>query len=217
MIIDENCNKYLNKNELIEMANIMSDAFLTHSNFVYTIKRDDKRKKVLFNTFLMMYKIINKYGYISVVKKDLKSIGYITFMDAKDKAQISFMRILRTNSLLLVIKLIFNLRIAEIAKLIKYLKIYNKYQKEENKEGKVHLYSTGVDFNYKGKGYMGKAIRNSYMYFQDLGYNEMTLETADLSNIPIYEKLGFTVIKRISTSDEKQTICFMVKKLYQKV
>lgn len=217
MIIEENSNKYLNKNQLIEMANIMSDAFLTHSNFVYTIKKDNKRKIVLFNTFLMMYKIINKHGYISIVKKDFKPIGYITFMDASDKAQISFMRILRTNSLLLVVKLIFNLRISEIAKLMKYLKVYNKYQNAEDKEGKVHLYSTGVDLSYKGKGHMGNAIRNSYTYFEGLGYKEMVLETADLSNIPIYEKLGFNVIKRVKTSDGKQVICFMSKKLNQKV
>ena len=39
MIINENSLKdFLNRNELIEMADIMSDAFVNHSNFIYTIR-----------------------------------------------------------------------------------------------------------------------------------------------------------------------------------
>ena len=56
---------------------------------------------------------------------------------------------------------------------------------------------------------MGKAIRNTYQYFKDLGYKEMVLETADPINIPIYNKLGFKTIENRSTKDKLQTICFM--------
>lgn len=213
MIIDQNSTEYLNNSELKEMANLMSDAFLTHSNFIYTIKRENKRKIALYNIFYTMYKVINKYGYISVVKEKSKVIGYITFMDAFDKSQISLIRVLRTKGLLLLIKFILNLRINEIFKLLKFYNVYNKYHKTEDLDLKIHLYSTGVDSTNKGKGYMGKAIRTSFTYFFNLGYKEMVLETSDLSNIPIYEKLGFQVKSYVETSDKKQTICFMNKKL----
>ena len=60
---------------------------------------------------------------------------------------------------------------------------------------------------------MGNAIRNTFTYFKNVGYTQMVLETSDLSNIPIYEKLGFVVDEYIKTKDQKQTICFMTKKL----
>ncbi len=209
IINDERLSDYLNKNELIEMADIMSDAFVNHSNFIYTITDAKRRKKALFNIFLMIYKIINIYGFTYIVREKNEVIGYITYMDASDKSQISFRRILKTRGLLLVIKFFLILKFSEIKKLTRYIKTYNSYQKTEIKEDKIHLYSTGVKDKYKGKGLMGKAIRNTYPYFKDLGYNEMVLETADPINIPIYIKLGFKKIENRSTDDNLQTICFM--------
>lgn len=210
MIINgDSLKDYMSPYELIEMADIMSDAFVNHSNFIYTIKRENKRKKALYNIFLMMFKIINRYGYIHIVKEKEEVIGYITFMDSADKAQISFLRILRTRGLSLVFKFFLNLRLTEIRELVKYIKTYNRYQKNENKDHKIHLYSTGVKTDFKGKGYMGKAIRSTYPYFKKLKYKEMVLETADLSNIPIYEKLGFKKIETVTTKDGFQSICFM--------
>ncbi len=214
MIVNENSLKdYLSKKELIEMADIMSDAFVNHSNFIYIIKRENKRKQALYYIFLMMYKIINKYGFIYTVKEKKETIGYITFMDSADKAQISFIRILKTRGLFLIFKFFYCLKFSEIKELIKYIRIYNKYQKTDNKESKIHLYSTGVKNSFKGKGCMGKAIRTTYPYFKNLGYKKMVLETADLSNIPIYEKLGFKIVETVSTKDKQQTICFMIKVL----
>ena len=60
---------------------------------------------------------------------------------------------------------------------------------------------------------MGKAIRKTYEYFKDSGYLEMVLETADPTNIPIYNKLGFETIENRSTKDNRQTICFMSRAL----
>ena len=213
IINNDKARDYLTKSELIEMADVMSDAFVSHSNFVYTITDDSKRKKALYNIFLMMYKIINIYGYTYIVYEKNEIIGYITFMDSSDKAQISFGRILRTRGLFLVLKFFLNLKLSEIRKLIRYIRTYNNYQKTENKEAKIHLYSTGVKSNYKGKGLMGRAIRNTYKYFKELEYNEMVLETADPINIPIYNKLGFKVIENSSTKDKLQTITFMGLKL----
>ena len=210
MIINEERNSdFLNKSQLIEMADVMSSAFVSHSNFIYTISSDKRRKKALNNIFLMMYKIINIYGFTYLVYEKEEIIGYITFMDSSDKAQISFKRILKTRGLFLVFKFFLLLRFSEIKKLISYIRTYDKYQATEDKTHKIHLYSTGVKSDFKGKGYMGKAIRNTYQYFKDLGFEEMVLETADPINIPIYNSLGFKVVENSSTPDNKQTICFM--------
>ena len=204
---------FLTKTELKQMADVMSDAFVNHSNFIYTITNDFRRKRALYNIFLMMYKIINIYGYTYLVFENDEVIGYITFMDSSDKAQISFWRILKTRGFRLVVKFFLILKFSEIRKLIKYIYTYNNYQKTEIKKGKIHLYSTGVKHNFKGKGLMGKAIRSTYHYFKDLGYQEMVLETADPINIPLYNKLGFKTIEDRSTKDNLQTICFMSMKL----
>jgi GNAT superfamily N-acetyltransferase len=213
IINEERSSDYLNKSQLKEMANVMSSAFVSHSNFVYTISSDKRRKKALYNIFLMMYKIINIYGFTYLVYEKEEIIGYITFMDSSDKAQISFKRILKTRGLSLVLKFFLLLRFREIKKLISYIKTYDEYQATEEKDYKVHLYSTGVKADFKGKGFMGKAIRNTYQYFKDLGYKEMVLETADPINIPIYNKLGFKTVENRSTPDNKQTICFMAMTL----
>lgn len=214
MIINEGIKiDLLTKSQLVEMADVMSDAFLSHSNFVYTISSPIRRKKALFNIFLMIYKIINIYGYTYLVYNDEEIIGYITFMDSSDKAQISFGRILKVRGLRLVLKFFLSLKISEIKKLISYIKTYDKYEATEDKTGKIHLYSTGVKSSHKGKGYMGKAIRNTYQYFKDLGYKEIVLETADPINIPIYHKLGFKITENRSTPDGLQNICFMAKLL----
>jgi len=209
IINDDRTSDYLTKSELIEMADVMSDAFVSHSNFIYTITDELRRKKALYNIFLMIYKIINIYGYTYLVYEKDEIIGYITFMDSSDKSQISFRRILKTKGLLLALKFFLILEFSEIRKLNRYIKTYNDYQKTEDKLGKIHLYSTGVKSNFKGKGLMGKAIRNTYQYFKDLGYKEMVLETADPINIPIYNKLGFKTIENRSTRNKLQTICFM--------
>lgn len=213
IINNERRNNYLSKTELFEMANVMSDAFLNHSNFVYTIVDDKRRKKALYGIFLMMFRIINIYGFTYLVWENNHIVGYITFMDSSDKEQISFRRILKTRGFLLVLNFLISLKFSEIRKLIAYIKTYNNYELTEVKEHKIHLYSTGVKSEYKGKGLMGNAIRKTYKYFKDLGYLEMVLETADPINIPIYKKLGFDTIENKSTKDNQQTICFMSKTL----
>ena len=213
IINDDKKSDYLSKEELTMMADIVSDAVVNHSNFRYTFRNEKKRKKALFNAFLLMYKVINIYGYTYIVKEQNEIIGYITYMDSSDKEQISFGRILKTKGLLQGIKFALLLNIFEMIRLRKYIKTYNNYEKTEDKEYKIHLYSTGVKSEYKGKGIMGKAIRNTYQYFSDLGYKEMVLETADPINIPIYNKLGFNIIESRSTKDNLQTITFMVKPL----
>ena len=70
--------------EIKEMANTLSNAFISHSNFVNVIKKQEKRQKALYQSFLMMCKVINKHGYIFKVVRDDITVGYINYMDPLD-------------------------------------------------------------------------------------------------------------------------------------
>ncbi len=195
----------LSKNELLEMADIMSNAFISHENWVERIKKDAKRKKILNDLFLVMFGVINRYGYIFVVSKENKNIGYITYMDPADKAQISLLRIIRTGGLIPAIRFLIRLNISILKHMSNYMKVYNSHTHHIEKLS-IHLYSTGIKEEYRGKGIMGHALRESFEYFYNQGYKMIELETSDKSNIPIYQKLGFKIEEVISKKD--QTIYF---------
>ena len=82
------------------MSDIMSDAFLFHNNWVDRIPNDKKRKKLMNNLFVIMFGVINQYGYVFEVTQNGNKVGYITYMDPKDKEQISFIRILKTKTII---------------------------------------------------------------------------------------------------------------------
>ena len=195
----------LNKKEVIQMADIMSDSFLQHTNWVKRIPNDVKRKKLINNLFVIMFNVISEYGYIFEVSKDNKIVGYITYMDPSDKEQISFRRILKTKSFKYIIRFLFQLTPKILKSMVDYMSVYNSHVINDNKT--IHLYSTAILKEYRGKGIMGNALRNSFEYFFNNGYNKISLETSDKSNIVIYQKLGFIITEVISK--KKQTMYFL--------
>ncbi len=196
--------------ELKEMASVMSNAFMNHENFVKVIKNPKRRKNVLYNLFLLMYKVINVHGYIIRVYKEDNICGYITFMDANDPYQISVTRVFRTKGLGNFILFLFNLRYSSLKKLLQYNKVYNQYHLREFPSS-VHLFSVGVKDEYKGKRIMSNAIRETFSYFKDLGFDHMILETSDQTNIHLYHKLGFEIDEIIKLKYGQ--IYFYTKKL----
>lgn len=182
----------LSSDELKEMASVMSNAFINHENFVKVIKNPKRRKNAMYHLFLMMYKVINLHGYIFSVHSEKDICGYITFMDANDPYQLSVTRVFRTKGLGNFILFLLNLRFSSLKKLIQYNKVYNQYHLKELPSS-IHLYSVGVKDEYKGKGIMSNAIRETFTYFKDLGFNHMILETSDQANLPLYQKLGFEI------------------------
>lgn len=195
----------LSKSEVLNMADIMSDAFLLHRNWTKRIPKERKRKKLINNLFITMFNVINEYGYIFEVAKENQKIGYITYMDTSDKEQISFRRILKTRSMKYVLRFICTLTPSILKSMIDYIKIYNSHV--INKDKTIHLYSTGILKIYRGRGIMGKGLRNSFEYFFNNGYNKVVLETSDENNIAIYQKLGFKIIEVISKKN--QTMYFL--------
>jgi len=191
----------------MEMADIMSSAFINHANFQIMIKSTDRRKKALYHLFYMMYKVINKKGYIYVLNEDVP-IGYITFMDAYDPHQISMKRVIKTKGLSHFIRFIFALKVHEIFQFLRYMRTYNSYHQKLNHEMTIHLYSTGIKESHRGKGLLSKAFKETVIYFKDAGYQRMILETSDATNIPIYQALGFTLKEQIKLIKSDQLIYF---------
>ena len=202
----------LSKKQLIKMADLMSDAFITHENWTYLIPNQNKRKKALYHIFLLIYKVINRYGYIFEVDSDGDTIGYITFMDSKDKAQISLYRVLRTGSLLSFFKFLFVLKYNELKGIFQYMNVYNQYHKHDTK-GFIHLYMVGIKAKYQGQGYMSNAFKQCTNILKDEGFTDVMLETSDSTNIPIYKTMGFTLKEFMSSKSKKQTIYFFEREL----
>ena len=195
----------LNKNQLKEMADIMSDAFLFHSNFVYLIPNQRRRKKALNSLFYMMYKVINVEGFIFAVHKDNEVVGYITFMD-DNKTSISFINVLKTNGIHNFLMFLLNAGLKSLSKFNKYMSVYNQY--DHRVENSIHLYSTGIKKEYRGKGIMKPAFIDSFNYFKELGYKKIILETSDANNNVIYDKMGFKEIKVIESKDGQKIYFF---------
>jgi len=195
----------LNKKELIMMSDIMSDAFLFHNNWVDRIPNDKKRKKLMNNLFVIMFGVINQYGYVFEVTQNGNKVGYITYMDPKDKEQISFKRILKTKTIKYVLRFLFHLTPKILKNMLDYMKVYKSHVNQLEKV--IHLYSTGILKEYRGLGIMGKALRESFEYFYNNGFNKISLETSDKDNIAIYQKLGFEITEVISK--KRQTIYFL--------
>lgn len=197
--------KRLSKSEILTMADIMSDAFLEHQNLALRIRKTQKRKKIMNTLFIVLFSIINKYGFIFEVTRDNKPIAYITYMDPKDKEQISFRRILKVRGLRYGIKLLFLLNPRIIKSMRDYMKLYHSHT--IHNENTIHLYSTGIKKEYRGKGIMGIELRNSFEYFFSKGYKHISLETSDERNLVVYQKLGFEMVEILTKKN--QSLFFM--------
>ena len=161
----------LNNVELEEMAILMANAFANHQNWVYTIPKIKRRVKALKHIFKMMYRIVNEYGYIFTVVKDNQTIGYITYMDVIEKKDITLKRILKTNGFLDLIKFLLNTNPVSLIKFSNYMKTYSAHVNSIYPKS-IHLYSTGINEDLRGKGIMGNEFRNSFQYFFNDGYQK---------------------------------------------
>ena len=197
-------NKKLNSHELKTMADVMSDAFKNHENFVHLIPKSNQRKKATNNLFMMLFKVANEYGTIFKVIVESEVVGYISYMD-DSKESVNLKTVIKTRGLGSFLKFIYYTRF-NIFKYIKYMKLYSK--KPKPKKGSIHLYTTGIKGVYRGQGIMKKAFLESFDYFRKIGYSIIILETSDQSNIKVYEKIGFKITKTIESEDKSQKLNF---------
>lgn len=192
------------------MAKTLSEAFHNHDNFVYLIEDEMKRSKSSYLLFRFMTKVVNKYGYIYVVYYDNNPVGYITFMD-DHKAKLRVKTVLGANAVCFAIRFWISLSCSERKKYKGYMKTYNKLN--HTKKNQIHLYYTGILKKYKGKGIMKQAMNEALVYFKELGYRSVCLETSDKSNVGLYKHLGYQVTQSVKTKDERQEIFFFEKDL----
>jgi|LGVE01.1.fsa_nt_gb ribosomal protein S18 acetylase RimI-like enzyme len=187
--------------EIDEMADITSRAFIECDNFRYIIPKVKKRKIITYYIFRLMFKVINKHGYIFRVSRDNKNIAYITYLDASNKEQISFKRIVKTKGFKDVILFLLHINLGILIRFINYYKIYNSHI-IKNDVKTIHLYTVGILSEYRSQGIMGIELRKSFNYFFNRGYKRIILETSDIINVPIYEKLGFKIEEIITKKSQ---------------
>lgn len=201
-------HKRLNSHEIGMMADILSDCFLYHENFLFLIPNQEKRKKASVHLFTMMFRVINEYGDIFVIESDNKPVGYVTCMDDQHHS-ISLFTVLRTKGLLHFMKFLYFTGVKNLLKYIKYMKLYQKISHDNG----IHLYMTGLLEAYRGKGLIREAFEVTYKHFKEQNYSTLYLETSDKSNIIIYDKLGFIMTQKIESKDDSQTLYVFEKSL----
>jgi ribosomal protein S18 acetylase RimI-like enzyme len=204
----------LNKKEVKEMSEIMSDAFMNHENWRHVIRNEKKRKKTLTNMFYFLNGVINHYGHTVVVQKEHKNVGYITYMENADKTQISLYRIIKSGVLIHTLKFILGLNLNELISMNGFnqtvKRFYSLHKLEENG---LHLYNTGINPNYKGQGIMKKAFNYADSLFLDMNYNSIFLETSDQTNIGLYEHLGFNMFEELEMYRSERKLYYFIKRL----
>lgn len=204
----KNAFRKLNKVEQRRMSKTMSEAFYQHDNFIYLIENEKRRLKVVEYLFRFMTRVINKFGYIYVVYQDEQAVGYITFMDDQ-KNTLAAKTVFLSNAIWMAVRFWLSITCNEKKRYLAYFKQYNKLKHEE--KNIIHLYYTGVKTDYKGKGIMKKAMNEALLYFKELGYKGVCLETSDRSNIGLYKHLGYQITQSVKTKDERQEIFFFKK------
>jgi ribosomal protein S18 acetylase RimI-like enzyme len=187
--------------EMKQMVETMATAFMDHQNWKTRIPSAKRRKKIMSMLFQIMFRVINQHGDIFVVKVDEKPVGYITYMDPSDQNQISFIRVIKTGGWRYVFPLLIHMTPKILKSMILYYKVYATHQMTNHLA--MHLYSTAIQKEYRSKGYMKKALKNSFEYYFENGKNEIVLETSDESNVAIYQKLGFQLIEVCEKKEQK--------------
>jgi len=204
----KNSFRKLNQSEQIQMSETLARAFMNHDNFVYLIEDETKRVKAASLLFQFMTKVMNRYGYIYVVYEQGSPIGYITFMDDNTE-KLGVKTVLKSNALWKAMRFWLFISSHERKKYKAYMKKYNEINHQV--KNAIHLYYTGIEAEYRGQGFMKKAMDDALSYFSKKGYKLVQLETSDKSNVGLYKHLGYQVLQSVKTTDERQEIFFFEK------
>ena len=190
--VDGRTAERLGREGIRAFADLMSDAFMGHENWSHVLRDPLKRKRVLYHLFAFMGAVFDRHGHIVVATgEDGRSVGYITFMENRDRAQMSFGRIVRSGTLGHGLAFLFCLGPRELAGMSAFnraVKVF--YSGYDADPSGLHLYNTGIDPALKGKGVMKRAFAYADARLSEAGFTSYFLETTDPANLPVYERFG---------------------------
>jgi len=190
--VDGRTAERLGREGIRDFADLMSDAFMDHENWRHVLQNPKRRKRVLCHLFAFMGAVFDRHGHIVVaIGGDRRPIGYITFMENRDRAQMSFGRIVGAGGLGHGLAFLACLGPRELAGMSAFNRAVKMFYTGYNADPSgLHLYNTGIDPALKGKGIMKRAFAYADARMAEAGFTSYFLETTDPANIPVYERFG---------------------------
>ncbi len=174
----------INKKEIKKAANVLMNAFSEDPMWKAIFKDEDKYRAV--SELIVRFSM--KYGNVFSTSVNLEGVMAI-MSPYKD---MTVWRIIRSGAFFVSMKLV---------KLRKQMELTAKSIEEEKKNLNLgpHIYLAiiGVSQEFQGKGYGGKLLR-AIVEKAEIEKKPIYLETQIESNVKLYEKYGFHVVKKIN-------------------
>lgn len=185
----------LGRDGLERMAALMGAAFMEHDNWKRVVPDPLRRGRALRALFRFMGAVVDRHGHVVEILEDGRVAGYITFMENRDREQVSFRRVLLCGGLPAALRFLAALRPAELASMNAFSSaIHREYARRGAAggidPGGLHLYTAAMDPALKGRGIM----RRTFAWMEDrlvsAGFGSYMLETTDPANLPVYRRFG---------------------------
>jgi GNAT superfamily N-acetyltransferase len=199
---------------LRDLADLMGNAFLEHDNWKRVIPEADRRKRALTSLFYFMAAVVNRYGHIVVTMEAGRRVGYTTFMENRDREQVSFRRVFRCGELPRALTFLFALKPRELAAMRGFASAIDEFERANGHDTNgLHLYSTAVDPARKGQGMMKRSFAWAEARLKAAGFTSYSLETTDPANLPVYERFGLTLVDTVAIPGTDRNVWFLRKGL----
>lgn len=204
----------MSRQSLRALATLISDAFMEHHNWKRVIENPRRRKRALYALFYFMATVINRHGHIVVRMYEGRIIGYTTFMENADKKQVTFWRVLCCGGLPWALVFISRLRPRELASMQSFNSAIDAYYGGKNIDHTgVHLYTTAIEPQLKGRGLMKASFAYAEERLKAAGFSSYMLETTDPANIAVYHRLGLGLVDTRIMPGTDRSVWFFIKAL----
>jgi GNAT superfamily N-acetyltransferase len=174
----------IEKKDIKKGIDVLVSAYTEDPMMNIAFKEEDKRRI----QFEVMLRFCVKYGDIFASSDNFEGVMAIL---PHDKADMTALRVLLSGGFFL------GMKIASASKMMKQsVKMIEEVKKNLDIGQYIYLFIMGVSQELQGKGYGGKFLR-AIIEKADAEKKPMYLETQKESNVSLYEKYGFLVIKKI--------------------
>lgn len=204
----------LGREGVAEMAETLAEAFMEHDNWVRVIPGPEARRRALRALFGFIGAVVNERGHVVVALAEGRPVGYITFMENRDRAGVTLPRIIRAGGLGDALRLLAALRPRELAGMVAFEMAMSRFHRDNPPDPQgLHLYSAGILPTWKGQGLMKAAFAFAEARFREAGFGSYVLETTDPANLPVYEAFGLRRIGELAMPGSGRPAWFLERRL----
>ncbi len=187
----------ITKKDIKKAANVLANAFPEDPKWSQVFEKEDQFRLMCE----LIVKLCRKYGNVFAPSDNLEGVMAILPHD-KD---MTLWRIIRSGAFFLSLKL---------AKVFKKMTQTTKLIEEEKKNldigPYIYLMIIGVAPEFQGKGFGGNLLR-ALIEKAEIERKAIYLETQAEGNVPLYEKYGFYVYKKVILPDLNVPMWLMVR------